>query len=131
MKRFSLFTVLYLAAGVCLSAIALQAPDLAPNLKTSLLVSAGLLYIFAVLSIFSFWRQGGLRSQNRLRNQPTWKQNFVAIAPWLVIALTIVPSISHLLGQHWTTEAIARVALGLPVILLSAEQIFVRNHVLQ
>jgi uncharacterized membrane protein len=131
MRRFTLFTLLYLAVGVCLTAIALQHPNLTPNLKTNLLVDAGLLYLFAILSTFSFWHQGVLRSQNRMRDQPAWKRNFVTIAPWLVIGLTIVASISYLLGQNWTTEAIARSALGLPVILLCAEQISVRRQALQ
>lgn len=63
-----------------------------------------------------------------MRDQPIWKQRFVAIAPWLVIASTLVRCISYLLGQNWTIEAIARSALGLPIILVCAEQITVRKQ---
>jgi len=45
MRRFTLFTLLYLAAEACLTAIALQHPNLTPNVKTNLLVDAGLLYL--------------------------------------------------------------------------------------
>ena len=82
MRRFTLFTLLYLATGVCLTAIALQ------HSNRILLLDAGLLYLLSVLSTFSFWHQAALRSQNRLRQQSIWKQKLVAIAPWLVIALS-------------------------------------------
>ncbi|MBW4569559.1 MAG: hypothetical protein KME31_16490 [Tolypothrix carrinoi HA7290-LM1] len=128
MKRFTLFTLLYLAAGVCLTAFALQYPDITPNLKKILLFNAGLLYLLAVLSTFAFWRQGVQRSLARLREQSTWKHNFVTIAFWLVIVLTLVTSISDLLHQNWATEAIAKASSGLPIILLSAESLFVRSQ---
>lgn len=46
MKRFTLFTFLYLALGVCLSAIALGYPNLPSDLQRSLFFSAGTSYIF-------------------------------------------------------------------------------------
>lgn len=130
MKRFTLFTLLYLAVGVCLTAIALQHPDLTPKLKTNLLTAAGLLYLFAGLSTFGFWHQGVLQSQARLRDKPAWQQNFVAIAPWLVIVLTVL-STASLLTHGWTTEAIAKASLGLPIILLCAENLFVKSQMRQ
>ncbi|MEH2338816.1 hypothetical protein [Nostoc sp.] len=123
MRRFTLFTLLYFAAGVCFTAIAMQSADMTANLKTTLLVEAGLLYLFAVLSTFSFWRQAVLRSHNRVRDRSIWQQNFVAIAPWLVIVLVVIESISNLLGQNWTTEAIAKASLGLPIVLVCAENL--------
>ncbi|QFS48457.1 hypothetical protein [Nostoc sphaeroides] len=128
MRQFTLFTLLYLATGVCLMAIALQYPEITPNLKATLLFNAGLSYIVAVLSTFRFWREATRQSQARLRQQPAWKQNFVAIAPWLVIALTLVASLSNLLHDNWATEAIVKASIGLPLILLSAEQLFIRSQ---
>jgi len=131
MRHFTLFTLLYLAAGVCLTAIALQHPDITPNLKTILLVNAGVLYLAAVLSTFPFWRQGVLRSQARLHDKPAWRRNFVTIAPWLIIALTLVTAIPDLVNHNWATEAIARASVGLLLILASAEQLFIRSQIRQ
>lgn len=137
MRRFTLFTLLYLAAGVCLTAIALQHPDMTPNAKTNLLVAAGLLYLCTVFTTFPFWHQSAQRVQGRLRDKPAWQQNFVAMptavnyAPWLVIVLALVPAISNVLNRHWAIEAFTSAALGLPIILLSVENLFVRNQIRQ
>ena len=128
MKRFNLFTLLYLAAGVCLTAIALQHPDMTPSLKRILLLEAGLLYLFFVLSTFPFWHQAAIRSRDRLRQQQTWKQNLVAISPWLLIALALFSSISNVLSQNWTTKALVEASWQLPVILVCAESIFNRSQ---
>ncbi len=61
MKRFTLFTFLYLALGVCLTAIALGYPNLPSGLQTSLLISAGASYIVCLLSTFPFWRETTIR----------------------------------------------------------------------
>jgi hypothetical protein len=61
MKRFTLFTFLYLALGVCLTAIALEYPNLPSSLQTSLFVSAGASYIVCLLSTFPFWRKTTIR----------------------------------------------------------------------
>ena len=126
MRQFTMFTALYLAAGVCLTAVALHSPAIAANLKTTFLSNAGLLYLCAVLSTFAFWRQAALRSQQRMGDRPLWPQNFVKIAPWLVIVSTLIASISSLLGQNPTIAA-----LGLPIVLLCAESIFVRTQTLE
>jgi hypothetical protein len=146
MKRFTLFTLLYLATGICLTAIALQYPDMAPNVKTSLLVSAGLLYLCAVFTTFPFWHQSVQRSQARLREKPAWQRNFVTlakpigtiIAPWLVIASVLVSALARLpeviadvLNRNWAIETLASAALGLPIIFLSVENLFVRNQISQ
>ena len=127
MKRFTLFTFLYLATGICLTAIALQYPEMTPNAKTSLLVSAGLLYLCAVLTTFPFWHQSVQRSQARLRDKPAWQRNFVAIAPWLVIASVLVSAIADLLSNSLAIGALA----NLPLIFLSVENLFVRNQIRQ
>lgn len=131
MKRFTLFTLLYLAAGVCLTAIAFQHPDMTPNVKTNLLVDAGLFYLFAVFTTFPFWHQFAQRSRARLHDKPAWQQNFVAIAPWLVIVLVFVSAISNVLNHSWAIETIAGASLGLPLILLSVENLFVMNPIRQ
>jgi hypothetical protein len=56
MKRFTLFTFLYLALGVCLTAIALGYPNLPSGLQTSLLINAGVSYLVCLFSTFPFWR---------------------------------------------------------------------------
>ncbi len=126
MKRFTLFTFLYLATGICLTAIALQYPEMTPNAKTSLLVSAGLLYLCAVFTTFPFWHQSVRRSQARLRDRPAWQQKFVAIGPWLVIASVLVSAILNVLNRNW-----ASAAFGLPIVFLSVESLFVRNQIRQ
>ncbi|MHC5599697.1 MAG: hypothetical protein ACYTXC_27830 [Nostoc sp.] len=131
MRQFTLFTFLYLAAGVCLTAIALGHPDITPNLKTKELVNAGLLYLASVLSTFPFWRQGLLQSEARLGDKPAWQRNFLMIAPWLIIALTLVTAIPDLVNHNWATEAIARASGGLLLILVSAEQLFIRSQIRQ
>ena len=127
MKRFTLFTFLYLATGICLTAIALGYPDMTPNAKTSLLVAAGLLYLCAVFTTFPFWHQSVQRSQARLRDRPAWQQKFVAIAPWLVIASVIISAISDVLSHNLAIGALA----NLPLIFLSVENLFVRNQIRQ
>jgi hypothetical protein len=127
MRRFTLFTLLYLATGICLTAIALQYPDMTPNAKVSLLVSAALLYLCAVFTTFPFWHQFAQRSQERLRDKPVWQQNFVAIAPWLVIASVLVSAIADVLNHSLAIEALA----NLPLIFLSVENLLVRNQILQ
>ncbi len=131
MRRFTLFTLLYLATGICLTAIALQYPDMTPNAKTSLLLAAGLLYICAVFTTFPFWHQSVQRSQARLRDRPAWQQTFVAIAPWLVIASVLISALADVLNRNWAIETLASAALGLPIIFLSVENLFVRNQIHQ
>lgn len=127
MKRFTLFTFLYLATGICLTAIALQYPGMTPNAKASLLVSAGLLYLCAVFTTFPFWHQSVQRSQERLRDKPAWQQNFVALAPWLVIASVLVSAIVDVQSHNLTIGVLA----NLPLIFLSVENLFVRNQISQ
>ncbi len=131
MKRFTLFTFLYLATGIGLTAIALRHLNMTPNAKTSIVLAAGLLYLCAVFTTFPFWHQSVQWSQARLRDRPAWQQNFVEIAPWLVIASVLVSAIADVLNRNWTIEALASAALGLPIIFLSVEALFVRNQIRQ
>jgi hypothetical protein len=128
MKRFTLFTLLYLATGICLTAIALQHPNITTNAKTSLFVAAGLLYLCAVFTTFPFWHQFAEQAQERLRDKPAWQRSFVAIAPWLIIVLVLFSSIFDVLTRNWSIEALASAALGLPIIFLSVENLFVKNQ---
>lgn len=98
MKRFTLFTFLYLALGVCLSAIALGYPNLPSGLQTSLFINAGTSYIFCLLSTFAFWRERTIRFYRR--------RNSAVILPWLVIGVNIVGMIWEVQSQNWTMEAI-------------------------
>jgi hypothetical protein len=53
MRRFTWFTFLYLALGVCLTAIALTYPNLSSSLQTSLSIGAGASYTETILRAFS------------------------------------------------------------------------------
>jgi hypothetical protein len=127
MRRFTLFTLLYLATGICLTAIAFGYPDMTPNAKTSLLLAAGLLYLCAVFTTFPFWHQLAQQSFLRLRDKPAWQRNFVAIAPWLVIGSVLVSAIADVQSHNLTIGALA----NLPLIFLSVENLFVRNQISQ
>jgi hypothetical protein len=126
MRRFTVFTLLYLAGGICLTTIALQFPHIALRPKTILLLNAGLLYLFAVFTTYPFWRQAALR-QNR-NDRPIWRQKFGSIAPWLMIAASLFSFIVTVLTEHWTNFAIGQAATMLTIILLCVEQILVRNQ---
>ncbi|MBH8573234.1 hypothetical protein I8752_09425 [Nostocaceae cyanobacterium CENA369] len=127
--RFTVFTFLYLAAGVCLTVVILEHPDIAPNHKISLLVNAGLLYFAAVLSTFRFWRQGVLRSEARLRDKPAWDRNFVMFLPIFLIVVMLVITIPDLVNHNWSMEAIAKASVGPLLILISVEQLFIRSQI--
>lgn len=129
MRRFTVFTFLYLAAGICLTAIALQSPALASRPKTVLLLNAGLLYLFAVLSTFSFWHQGLLRNRNRLHDQPIWRQKFITIAPLLIIVLTLFSLSFIVLTEYGKNFAIEQAALTLTIILVNVELILTRRQI--
>lgn len=116
-KRFTLFTFLYLALGVCLTAIALGYPNLPSSLQTSLFVSAGASYIVCLLSTFPFWRETTTRIYRR--------RNSVVILPWLVIGVNIVLTIWDAQSQNWTMEAILQAFSRLLVVLLFAELIVI------
>ncbi|MDZ8187099.1 MAG: hypothetical protein RMX96_19905 [Nostoc sp. ChiSLP02] len=131
MKHFTLFTLLYLVAGVCLSAIALGHPDITPNYKTVLIVNAGLLYLVTVLSTFPFWRQGFIRRQERLRDKPAWDRNFFKFSSLFIIGLTLFIAIPDLVNHNWATEAIARASAAPLLIIGSVEQLLVRSQIRQ
>lgn len=115
MKRFTLFTFLYLALGVCLTAIALGYPNLPSGLQTSLFVSAGASYIACILSTFPFWHETAIRFYRR--------RNSTVIVPWLVLGFTIVWMIWEVQSQNWAMEAILQALSRLLVVLLQAELI--------
>lgn len=117
MKRFTLFTFLYLALGVCLSAIALGYPNLSSSLQTSLFISAGASYLVCFLSTFSFWREMTIRFYRR--------RNSVVILPWLVIGVNIIVTIWEAQSQNWTMETILQAFSRLLVVLLFAEVIVI------
>ncbi|MBW4429942.1 MAG: hypothetical protein KME50_37770 [Nostoc desertorum CM1-VF14] len=117
MKRFTLFTFLYLALGVCLSAIALGYPNLPSGLQTSLFISAGASYIACILSTFPFWRETAIRFYRR--------RNSAVILPWLVIGVNIVWMLWEVQSQNWAMEAILQAFSRLIVVLLFAEIIVI------
>ncbi|MBE8989419.1 hypothetical protein [Nostoc sp. LEGE 12450] len=117
MKRFTLFTFLYLALGVCLSAIALGYPNLPSGLQTSLFISAGTSYIACILSTFPFWRETAIRFYRR--------RNSSVILPWLVIGVNIVWMLWEVQSQNWAMEAILQAFSRLIVVLLFAEIIVI------
>ncbi|MBN4005395.1 hypothetical protein [Nostoc sp. LPT] len=128
MKHFTLFTFLYVVAGVCLTAIALGHPDITPNHKITLLINAGLLYLVAVLSTFQFWRQRLIDRQERLRDKPAWDRNFFMILLSLIIGFTLFTTIPDLVNHNWAIEVIARVSVAPLLILTSTEQLLIRSQ---
>ncbi|MCC5670348.1 hypothetical protein LC653_42840 [Nostoc sp. CHAB 5784] len=117
MKQFTLFTFLYLALGVCLTAIALGYPNLPSGLQTSLFISAGASYIACILSTFPFWRETAIRFYRR--------RNSSVILPWLVIGFNIVSMLWEVQSQNWAMEAILQAFSRLIVVLLFAEIIVI------
>jgi len=117
MKRSTLFTFLYLALGVCLTAIALGYPNLPSGLQISLFASAGASYLVCLFSTFPFWREATLRSYRR--------RNSFVILPWLVIGVNIVVAIWELQSQNWTMEAILQAFSRLLVVLIFVEMIVI------
>jgi hypothetical protein len=117
MKRFTLFTFLYLALGVSLTAIALGYPNLPSSLQTSLLINAGASYVVCILSTFPFWREMTIRFYRR--------RNSAIILPWLVIGVNIVWMIWEPQSENWTIEAILRAFSRLLVVLGFAEIIVI------
>jgi hypothetical protein len=121
MKRFTLFTFLYLALGVCLTAIAFGYPNLPSGLQTSLFINAGVSYLVCLFSTFPFWREATLRSYRR--------RNSLVIVPWLVIGVNIIVAIWELQSQNWTTEAILQAFSRLLVVLIFVEMIVITRRV--
>jgi glucose dehydrogenase len=117
MKRFTLFTFLYLALGVCLTAIALGFSNLPSGLQASLFINAGVSYLVCILSTFPFWREATIRFYRR--------RNSAVILPWLVIGFTIVWMIWEVQSQNWAIEAILQAFSRLLVVLIFAEIIVV------
>jgi hypothetical protein len=117
MQRSTLFTFLYLALGVCLTAIALGYPNLPSDLQTSLFINAGLSYLVCLLSTFPFWQEMAIRFYRR--------RNSAVILPWLVIGVNIVWMIWDAQSQNWTMEAILRAFSRLLVVLVFAELIVI------
>jgi hypothetical protein len=117
MKRFTLFTFLYLALGVCLTAIAFGYRNLSSGLQISLFASAGASYLVCLFSTFPFWREATLRFYRR--------RNSVIILPWLVIGGNIIVTIWELQSQNWTMEAILQTFSRLLVVLIFAEIIVI------
>lgn len=119
MKRSTLFTFLYLALGVCLTAIALGYPNLPSGLQTSLLISAGVSYIACIFN--PSWRERTIRFYRR--------RNSSVILSSLVIGFTIIGMIWQVQSQNWAMEAILQALPWLIVVLLFAENIVIIRQV--
>ncbi|WP_041779950.1 hypothetical protein [Allocoleopsis franciscana] len=119
MKRSTLFTFLYLALGVCLTAIAFGYPNLPSGLQTSLLISAGVSYIACIFN--PSWRERTIRFYR--------SRNSSVILSSLVIGFTIIWIIWEVQSQNWTMEAILRAFSRLIVVLLFAENIVIIRQV--
>lgn len=117
--RFTIFTLLYLAAGICLTVVAFQQPDLASSFKPLLFTNAALLYLFAVLSTFRFWQ--GRFNRDRPGNPSTPVKNLYS---WLVIAAALFSVFFEVLTHQPMTTAIRTVVVWLPIVLLHIELIF-------
>jgi glucose dehydrogenase len=119
MKRSTLFTFLYLALGVCLTAIALGYPNLPSGLQTSLLISAGVSYIACIFN--PSWRERTIRFYRR--------RNSSVILSSLVIGFTIIWMIWQVQSQNWVMEAFLGAFSRLIIVLLFAENIVMIRQV--
>ena len=119
MKRSALFTFLYLALGVCLTAIALGYPNLPSGLQTSLLISAGLSYIACIFN--PSWRERTIRFYRSRHSS--------VILSSLVIGFTIIWMIWEVLSQNWAMEAFLGAFSRLIVVLGFAENIVIIRQV--
>ena len=119
MKRSALFTFLYLALGVCLTAIAFGYPNLPSGLQTSLLISAGVSYIACIFN--PFLRERTIRFYRR--------RNSSVILSSLVIGFIIILKIWEVQSQNWTMEAILQALPWLLGVLLFAENIVIIRQV--
>jgi len=119
MKRSTLFTFLYLALGVCLTAIAFGYSNLPSGLQTSLFVSAGISYIVCIFN--PSWRERTIRFYRR--------RNSSVILSSLVIGFTIIGIIWQVQSQNWAMEAILGAFSQLIVVLLFAENIVIIRQV--
>ncbi|MBE9080286.1 hypothetical protein IQ241_23860 [Romeria aff. gracilis LEGE 07310] len=119
MKRSTLFTFLYLALGVCLTAIAFGYPNLPSDLQTSLFISAGISYIVCIFE--PFLRERTIRFYR--------SRNSSVILSSLVIGFTIIVTIWELQNQNWTMEAILQAFSRLIGVLLLAENIVIIRQV--
>jgi hypothetical protein len=117
MKRFTLFTFLYLALGVCLTAIAFGYPNLPSGIQTSMFINAGASYLVCLFSTFPFWREATLRSYRR--------RNSLVILPWLVIGVNIIVTVWELQSQNWKMEVILQAFSRLLVVLIFVEMIVI------
>ena len=119
MKRSTVFTFLYLALGVCLTAIAFGYPNLPSGLQTSLLISAGVSYIACIFN--PSWRERTIRFYHR--------RNSSVILSSVVIGFTIIGMIWEVLSQNWAMEAVLGAFSRLIVVLGFAENIVIIRQV--
>jgi len=119
MKRFTLFTFLYLALGVRLMAIALGYPNLPSGLQTSLLINAGASYLVCIFELFL--QERTIRFYRR--------RNSSVILSSLVIGFIIIWMIWQVQSQNWKAEAILQALPWLIGVLLYAENIVIIRQV--
>ncbi|WP_017301984.1 hypothetical protein [Nodosilinea nodulosa] len=119
MKRSTLFTFLYLALGVCLTAIAFGYPNLPSGLQASLFISAGLSYIACIFE--PFWRERTIRFYRG--------RNSSIILSSLAIGFTIIGMIWEVQSQNWAMEAFLGAFSRLIIVLLFAENIVIIRRV--
>ena len=131
MKHFTLFTLLYIALGVCFTSIALQQLGMIPRLKTELLAIDFFTYLFAVLSTFPSWHQRILRIQRRLSNKPTWKQNLLRFSFVVPPIFFLVQFIISLLTHSWSAETVLNFCTFLFILLPCVETLSFRRQARQ
>ncbi|MBE9240568.1 hypothetical protein [Synechocystis salina] len=119
MKRSTLFTFLYLALGVCLTAISFGYSNLPSGLQTSLLINAGASYIACIFN--PFLRERTIRFYR--------SRNSSVILSSLVIGFTIIGMIWEVQSQNWAMEAFLGSFSRLIIVLLFAENIVIIRQV--
>lgn len=127
MKKITLFTLLYAALGVLLSAIALQHHNIDPRFTRGIWTYAGVTYLAAFLSTFPFWQQGILNRRARMQRLPLWQQILLQTLAYIAFAIVVLSPLYDGLTQGWTLKNVLLMYAQLPFIVFGVEQFVVRN----
>lgn len=128
MRYRNLFTVLYLAIAVLLTVLALQV-KVAANLISEVWMFAGLSYLVAWMSRFSFWRRGMYDREKRISAWPAWQQTMLTLVAVFILASILLAPLWNVSTTGWSIATLVQLCAPLPLVILSAEQWFVRSQV--
>lgn len=124
MRRFTWFSGLYLTIGICFTIIAADQRDSA-SLFVGSLLTAGLAYVQAFLSLLPWQQQRQLQLQARLRQYPRWQQ--IVMQFWVVAVLFLI-FLVNLLTHNLSVQFIPSIGVLLIVIVITLEALWLRRR---